>query len=535
MASSGPESPPVGVSQIRPRAQVARAALVAVGVALLLARLASHTDVLFADGLRYVAQARAWDEGRARQGARSVDHPAYPLAVAAVHRLTGGDDGPDAWQSAAQVTSVVAAVLLVVPLCLVCRELFGAGLAAPCCALAFAVPMTGRVFADALSESTFLLFWTCGLWSALRFLRTGAGGWVAGVVAGSALAYLTRPEGLLLPAALLAAVALSPVWVWRGLRARRGLAVGAGLLAGSACLIGPFVALKGGLATKPSVARMLGAAPRSPAHAVERQRPLEAGQSDAKTYALAARAVGKAGAEAVTYPLLPFAAVGLWRLGMSGGLRRQARLLGVIGVASALALVRLYATGGYCTPRHALIPALIAIPAAASGLAAVLAWLADRAGVAPGGLTRSALWAGSAALLLLPGLGDEFAPLNAGLDGYRQAGRWVAGHAPGGTRIVDVTGWSQFYGRREGYTFEDLVAAPADPSARWVVAREAHLKGPWEYCRQLRALVDGLTPVAVFRGSAKDRPTKVYLYDRQPALAAGVGGDATRVGASARR
>ena len=65
--------------------------------------------------------------------------------------------------------------------------------------------------------------------------------------------------------------------------------------------------------------------------------------------------------------------------------------------------------------------------------------------------------------------------------------------------MVDVTGWSQFYGRREGYTFENLVAAQGDPAARWVVAREAHLKGPWEYCGRLRALVDGLEPVAVFR------------------------------------
>jgi hypothetical protein len=85
---------------------------------------------------------------------------------------------------------------------------------------------------------------------------------------------------------------------------------------------------------------------------------------------------------------------------------------------------------------------------------------------------------------------------------------------------VDVTGWSQFYGDREaGYTFENLVAAPGDPDARWVVVREAHLKGPWEYCQRLRSLVDGLAPAAEFHGSARRRPTTVYVFDRRPTIA----------------
>jgi hypothetical protein len=105
------------------------------------------------------------------------------------------------------------------------------------------------------------------------------------------------------------------------------------------------------------------------------------------------------------------------------------------------------------------------------------------------------------------------------MDGYRQAGYWLAAHLGDGGRVVDVTGWSQFYGLRDGYTFENLVAAPADPSARWVVVREAHLRGPWEYCGRLRALVDGLEPVEVFRSSARHRLTRVYLFDRQARLA----------------
>ena len=63
--------------------------------------------------------------------------------------------------------------------------------------------------------------------------------------------------------------------------------------------------------------------------------------------------------------------------------------------------------------------------------------------------------------------------------------------------MVDVTGWTLYYGEFPGYTFADLIYAGADQNARWVVAREAHYGGEWEYCRQIRSLVGPLRPVAV--------------------------------------
>lgn len=493
------------------------AGLMAVASALL-GWLAANTDVLFADGLRYLAQARSLERGSAADGVtKAVDHPVYPLAVAALHRALGGST-PDSWQLAGQLASIAAGVLLVIPLYLVSRELFGDGCAVPACLLVYAVPLTGHVFADTLSESTFLLWWTWGLWGALRFLRTGSLGMVAVVVVASGLAYLTRPEGLLLPAALVAAVAASPVWVGRGL-GRRGVVALAFLVAGSACLVGPYVALKGGLATKPSVARLLGTAPHSAAHAVERQRPLEPGQTAARTYALAARAVGKALVEAVTLPLLALAAVGLLGLRRHGGTVRQVKLLAVIWGASLLALLRLHATGGYCSPRHALVLAVVAIPSAAAGLKLGLDLAAGRL---PGRWpVRAVGWAVALGAVVAAHAAALVAPVGDGFDGYRDAGRWLAARAGEGdtARVVDVTGWSQFYGGRTGYTFENLIAAPGDSDARWVVAREAHLKGPWEYCARLRALVGGLEPVAVFRGAARRHATRVYLFDRRPLLA----------------
>ena len=88
--------------------------------------------------------------------ARAVDHPAYPLAVAAAHRVRGGN-GPTAWQTAAQVASTMVGGLLVVPLYLFALELHGTATAWLACVLSFLVPLTGHVLVDVLSEGSFFL------------------------------------------------------------------------------------------------------------------------------------------------------------------------------------------------------------------------------------------------------------------------------------------------------------------------------------------------------------------------------------------
>jgi 4-amino-4-deoxy-L-arabinose transferase-like glycosyltransferase len=496
----------------------------------LLGWLVAHTDIFFADGLRYIAQARAIASGTFAQSiTTAVDHPAYPVAVAAVHRLVGGD-GPEGWQRAAQLASIVSALLLVVPLYLIARHVFGDRAALPGCLLFYMVPVTGHVFADTLSESTFLLFWAWGLWGALRFFKNGGLGWLALGVAGSGLAYLSRPEGLLLPAAVVATFVLCPRWVVGSLRGRRVVLGMAVLVAGSAALVGPYVAIRGGLATKPSIARLLGTAPRSHAFAVERQRPLDPRQGAAKTYAVAAKAVIKAVTDALTWPLVPLALIGLIGLRPRGPEARQWTLLAVIGGASMVALVRLHATGGYCSPRHALIPILILIPAAGAGLVGLIDRItgaASRRVWHASGPALVRLRAGALAAVLAGLAGvlapEILAPVNEGLQGYKEAGRWLAARAGDDHReapIVDVTGWSQFYGGRTGgYTFENLAAASADPVARWVVVRESHLIGPWFYCKQLDTLVAGRAPVQVFVGATRHRPTRVFVFDRQAPLA----------------
>ncbi len=495
------------------REHLVRITLIAVFAGLLLGWLALHTDILFADGLRYVAQAQSLDRGENAEALKkSVDHPLYPIAIAIAHRWIGGT-GPDAWQAAAQLASVLAGILLIPPLYLVNRELFGDRIAFPASLLVFVVPLTGHVFADTLSESTFLLFWLIGLWAALRFFKSGRLAWLLPLVIGSVLAYLTRPEGLLLPAATLVTLGLSPFWVLGGL-GKRGVAILGIIVIGVGACVGPYVMLKGGIGTKPSVARLLGKAAQSAPHAVERQKPLDPGQTLTKTYGLAAKSVVKAVAEAVSLPLMIFAGVGLMSSRPRDGEARQWRLLAVIGAASLLALVRLHATGGYCSPRHAMILSMLLIPTAAFGIDRVIHFVVSKVSGGRRGVVRTVSWALVLPVFALIQGSAAIAPINEGLGGYRDAGRWLTEQRNDSAKVIDVTGWSQFYSGRTGYSFENLIAAPGDPSARWVVVREAHLKGPWEYSVRLRSLVRGHSLVMAFQGESGPRKTRVLVFDR---------------------
>lgn len=490
----------------------------------LLGCLAKQTKVMFADGLRYVHQAQQIDDGSLVNGLlKAVDHPVYPLAIVAAHHEVGGH-GPTDWQKAAQLASVLAGILLVVPVYLVALELFGPTAAWLGVILTYAAPLTGHVLADALSEGTFLLFWTWGLWCALRFLKRGTFGWLPPTIGFSALAYLTRPEGLLLPAALVLTLGVMPLLRSTRMNWPRWWAAMGVLVIGPACLVGPYIAIKGGLGTKPAIQRFLGTAPKSAADAVERQRPLPPDQSTAKTYALAAKEMFESVRDAVTVPLLPLALVGLLACRSFKENGRAWLLVGTIITASVLALIRLHATGGYCTPRHAMVLALLLIPAAALGLDRVLRsiaipgrWLGlgdERFKMGP------AIW-----VLTLAGFfawygGRTIAPLNLTNAGYRLAGNFILGRTAPGEPVVDVTGLAAYYGDRPAYTFATLVAAPADPRVRYVIAREAHLNGPWTYSARLRALVADRHLVKVFPEQPDPNQSKVYVFEsREPAPA----------------
>jgi len=510
-----------GWSRLTTAKHAARIGALMVLAAGLLGWLASRTEVMYADGLRYVHSAQS---GWKTSVVRAVDHPAYPMAIAGVHRALGAGDAPQDWQTAAQVASVVAGVLLIIPLYLVALELCGPTAAWLACVLTLLVPNTGRVLADVLSEGLFLLFWTWGCWFALRFLKRGGTLWLAPTVLAAGLAFLTRPEGLLLPAALAATLGLMivrpsirlswPAWT-------RATAL---IVVGPLLVMGPYIALRGGIGAKPAVARLLGTAPKSTTMAIERERPLDPDQTAVKSLAVACRAVFRALQGAVTTPLLVLAVAGLFfRPSEPDPSRSRGKLfIGIVCAAWILALVRLYETGGYCTPRHALIAALPLIAAAASGLVGLAERLARRFADAAEPRRRFVQAAAyGACLLTIVGLYGKqtLAPINAGYNGYRLAGEWLAEHASAEATVFDLKGWALYYGGLPGYSFADYGQAPHDPKLGWLVAHDAFLVGEWSYCQTVRDLVAGRDPVISFPETRRKGASRVHVFLLSPEMA----------------
>jgi hypothetical protein len=500
----------------------ARVGLLMAGAAVLLAWVLRHSEASFADGLRYIHRAERIEAGsRTAAFSDGIDHPLHPLLIAGAHRVLGGT-GPESWERAALALCFASAVLLVIPIYLLAHELFGDRTAWLACILVMVNPVISYIVVNVLSESTFLLWWTFGLWAAARFLREGRFLWLPLAIAFGALGYLTRPEGMLLPAAIVLALFLLPILRATRINWPRWWRALAFLGAGFVILVGPYVASKGGLGTKPGIARVLGMAPRSDPLGLERERPLPPGQTTLEIYRVATMRMLKVFRAAVTPPLFAMSLAGVVLAAFQTSRIRAWLFLGIILVASAIGLVRLHATGGYCTVRHGLIPGMILTIVAAGALG----WLMSHAAIS-GRFLRlpyerlrpgPAVWACLIAVcVVLPNV----APLGASNAGpysvYQETARWLCAHAGVDDRILDLTDWSLYFSHRPGYSFASVYDAPSDPAIRWIVARKPHVEGHWHYSQVIRGLVAGLDPVAVIPGRAGPDRVQIRIYDRRAA------------------
>lgn len=495
-----------------------RMAVLMAGAAVLLFWVSHHTEATSADGLRYVREAQRIAQGDFTGGLlHAIDHPAHSLAIAAVHAVFQGDD-PFAWQTAAQVASTIALVLTVIPLVLLSREFFDDDATSwLACVLLFANPIIGLIAVNVLSESTFLLFWTWGLWAAARFLREGRFTWLPLTIGFGALAYLTRPEGLLLHLTLVATLLFLPLRrITRIYWPRWWAAVGL-LVLGPAILVGPYIATRGGLGTKPAVARVLGTMPRSPAEALERERPLPLGQTVPQAYGGAAVHVLSAFSGALTWPLIPLAVLGLIVARPSPERTRLWLFASILLIASFVGLVRLEVTAGYCAPRHALIPSILLVIAAAHGLSWLIEHLAIDGrviGLGPGRLRPGpAVWA--LVVILIAGwpLLRARASYQSSYLGYRMAGAFLAQQPGVDGQVLDLTDWTLFFSGRSGHGFEAVVNAPA-LYTRWLVVSDRQLANPENRAAVVaRRMVDGREPIARFPDPDEGARTRVLVFD----------------------
>jgi 4-amino-4-deoxy-L-arabinose transferase-like glycosyltransferase len=441
------------------------------------------------------------------------------MGIAAAHCLLGGT-GPASWQRAAMALGLAATVLLVVPVYLLALELFGEQTAWLACVLVLVNPIIGYTVVNVLSETTFLLWWTFGLWAAVRFLREGRFLWLPLATAFGALAYLTRPEGMLLPAALLATLLILPVLRATRINWPRWWRALAFLAGGLVLCVGPYIVVKGGLGTKPGIARVLGLAPRSDALGLEREKPLAGDQSALETYRVATIRMLRVFRAAVTPPLFPLALLGIPLAIWKTSRLRAWLFLGIVLAASAAALVRLHATGGYCTVRHGLVPGVILTMAAAFGVSRLMnraaipgRWLGlAHERIRPGPVVWAAL---ILVLVVMPNI-RPLGPLNSGpYSVYQTAGEWIEAHTEPADQVLDLTDWSLYFSGRSGYLFANVYEAPYDSRTRWIVVRKPHLEGHWYYSQIVRDLIGGREPVVMVPSDAGPNQVQVRIYDRR--------------------
>jgi 4-amino-4-deoxy-L-arabinose transferase-like glycosyltransferase len=254
------DSPPAAGSRWIDAALLGLLLLLAGGVH---AWLLLHTRVPARDTIGYVRHALRFEKEPWLQVLPSIDqHPLYALTVLGisvpVRHLMGGGVSCDAMMLSAQLAATFAGVLLVIPTYFLGRTLFNRRVGFWSAALFQALPVSAQVTVDGLSDALFLLTAAAALAFAVAALRRRSPIQLALCGLCTGLAYLARPEGLLVAPAVLLVLAAEQVlrarrWPWR-----RALAGAVCLLVPLAAVSGPYIAAIGKLTVKPTPQKLLG-------------------------------------------------------------------------------------------------------------------------------------------------------------------------------------------------------------------------------------------------------------------------------------
>jgi hypothetical protein len=463
---SNPVSPPPEIPGSSPRRDLAWLAvllLVAAGIHLW---LVAHTEVTARDGIGFMRYAWQLQSQPWGQVLRQNPHPPfYPLCVLAmsypVRRLAAADELV-VMQLSAQLTSVLAGTLLVIPMFYLGHTLFNASAGFWAALLFQCLPAGSRVLGDALSEGVFLLLIATGLLLALQAFRAQSCLRFAGCGLCGGLAYLTRPEGVLLVAAtgvVLLGLQLSPArrWRWGCMASCTATLVVAALAVSS-----PYMAVIKNFTNKTTGLEILEGArlkrPDSPAWPTLAAFPLAVYGADSKDldfwkhHAWCLRSVGLEIVKGYHYVGWLPALLGLvWyrrRLWEVPG----AWVLLVLMVLDLAVLWRVAFVAGYVAERHSLLTvmsssfwAVAMITNMAEGLAAAFrnrGWLPSNSRF----WTKAPAWSVAFFLALaVSGLPKTLEPLHINRAGFHAAGVWLAQQVRPGEQILDPFCWVEYY------------------------------------------------------------------------------------------
>lgn len=456
--------------------------------------LLGHSEVAARDSIGYIRYAHEFEIKPWSTVVRaSEQHPGYPMALLAVSwpvRYFMGATTPaklaPAMQISAQLTTILAGILLVFPLYFLGWEFYDRRIAFWATALFQCLPATARVTADGLSEGVFFLAVVSALWLLARALRS----WsllqfgIAGIVGG--LAYMTRPEGALVVVAAALCLVLFQAAPHMRRPWRRVLASEACLLACALLTASPYYLTTGHFTNKPTPRVMMGEKgllpqapdPISKLPAVGPGVPLAMwappNLSNRTLWGL--KAVVSETVHALSYVLIIPLIAGLWIYRQHLARCHAAWLLSVLCLLQLCVLWRLATVLGYVSERHVLLLVLCGLYSVAAALDALGSWL-----------VRSRLnllhvqWLGAVPLVLLTfcWLPSTLKPLHANREGHRQAGKWLAQHSHPWDKLEDPCCWAHYYSGRV-FTESATTPTPADQSTLQftVLDRQDHIRLP---------------------------------------------------------
>ncbi len=419
----------------------------------------THTEVVSRDALQYIRMAWQLDQAPWKTVLRQAEyHPGYPATILLLFhgfRPLLGDNLVLAMQMSAQLASVLASILLVIPTYYLGRELFDRRLSFWGALLFQCLPSSGRVLGDGLSEGLFLLWSACGLLYAARGLRSGCPFCflLCGLFGG--LAYLTRPEGAAVVLATGLVLMLTPFWpafrcTWERLAVRTACLVVPAVLVAL-----PFILTIGRLTAKPSAAVLVADSSFSQPPALTAQ-PLAIWWSG--PYVDASQRLGW-GLKVELQILSRTLFWGLWLFTLVGLWHHRRRLAGIpltwvlvtMSVVLLALLYRITIRMGYLSERHMLLILLWLVYPTAAGIDLMGRWLAGVLARLRPGMRWTAPGAWSFGLLLLltaiPA-GKSLETIHHNRAGFRDVGSWLLEHTRPADSIVDPFGWAYFYAGR---------------------------------------------------------------------------------------
>lgn len=449
------------------------------------------TEVAARDSIGYIRYALAFEKMPWDDVLETSDqHPGYPIAVWAVSvpvRAVLGATNPRAMQLSAQLVSLIASLLLLLPTYHLGRLLLGRAAGFGGSLLFQFWPVTAHHLSDGISEPLFLLLAVTALCLAASAVVARCP-WrfaLCGLFTG--LAYLTRPEGILvLPAAtlVLAALQLRPTSrvPWRRFAACGACLLLATLLSGSV-----YVAATGRITNKISAravidfVRGLVAAddPDTDRRVAAAGRALAPGTLLAATYpptdskgtrlALSLRALLMELNQSLHYAGTFPALLGLWWC--FGSLRRRPEFW-VVALYAALhtaALLALALVVCYVSDRHTMVLVLLGSYLAAFALCELprrlfALWNRGKTDVP---WRPAATWAAALiAVMVAVCLPRSLQRLHGNRAGNHAAGLWLAEHVRPGEPVIDDHAWSHFYA---GMLFTERSKIPVPAGGRCYV------------------------------------------------------------------